>query len=74
MYYLGQGRDNFDSLQYLFYLIAYISQFIKCTEYTQCLLLLKGPAADAMDAPQPRRLIVQLNEEDDDEVLYAFRF
>ena len=28
--------------------------------------LLKGPVADATDAPQPGRLIVQRYEEDDD--------
>jgi hypothetical protein len=40
------------------------------------LFLLKGPAADATDAPQPWRLIVQPYEEydEDDEVFSAFLF
>jgi hypothetical protein len=39
--------------------------------------LLKGPAADATDAPQPWRLIVQPcdeDEDDDDDVFSAFSF
>jgi hypothetical protein len=39
--------------------------------------LLKGPAADATDAPQPWRLIVQPYDEDDDddnEVFSVFQF
>jgi hypothetical protein len=38
---------------------------------------LKGPAADAADAPQPLRLIVQPYEEDDEDdavFFYAFPF
>jgi hypothetical protein len=40
------------------------------------IFLLKGPAADATDAPKPWRLIVQLCEKDDedDAVFYAFPF
>jgi hypothetical protein len=37
------------------------------------LFLLKGPAADATDSPQPWRLIVQPFDEDD-EVLLLFHF
>jgi hypothetical protein len=44
---------------------------------TKCFVehfLLKGPAAEATDAPQHWRLIVQPCEEDDDEVSPAFPF
>ena len=34
--------------------------------------LLKGPAADATDAPQPSRLIVQPYEEDEDFSVFLF--
>jgi hypothetical protein len=42
--------------------------------YIYIFFLLKGPVADATDAPQPWRLIVQPYEEDgeDDEVFSAF--
>jgi hypothetical protein len=36
--------------------------------------LLKGPAADATDAPQPWRLIVQLYKKDNNEAFSAFPF
>ena len=41
-----------------------------------CYYLLKGPVADAMDAPQPSRLIVQpfVEDDDDGEVFSAFPF
>jgi hypothetical protein len=44
--------------------------------YYFLIYLLKDPAADATDAPQPWRLIVQPYEEDDedDEVFPAFPF
>jgi hypothetical protein len=36
--------------------------------------LIKGPAADATDAPQPWRLIVQPYEEDDEVLFSVFPF
>jgi hypothetical protein len=38
------------------------------------LLLLKGPAADATDAPQPWRLIVQPCDENDECFFLIFHF
>jgi hypothetical protein len=53
----------------------YHLHFITIENYELSHFLLKGPAADATDVPQPRRLIVQpygTHDEDDKEVFSCF--
>jgi hypothetical protein len=59
-------------------ILIFFSKIMQKSWFNIGFFLLKGPVADATDAPQPWRLIVQPYEEDDEdddgEVFSAFTF